>query len=800
MSITHIDPLKDLGELLLQVEKPARYTGGEYGILAKRDAGFRTLIAFPDLYEIGMSNQAFRIIYNRLNAIEGISCDRAFAPAPDFETLLRERHIPLYGLDTGIALGGLDLLLFTVGYELGITEVLAMLEASFIPIRSADRGAGDPIVIMGGPCVSNPLPYARFIDAFWIGEAEAGFFSLVEELRDMKRGGAARDVLLEHIWLHPSVWTAGKGRAVRAVDRDFGASERKAAVFPVPSMKAVQHHGAGEIMRGCPNGCRFCHAGFWYRPMRQKDARMVREEAAEFINAGGYRKISLSSLSTGDYLYIDSLMEVLNGEFGKRHVSFQLPSLRVSGFSLPLLGKISAVRKSGLTFAIETPEDAWQISINKEVSRETVAAILSEAKTNGWRGAKFYFMVGLPVGDYLRGYEHNQEEIAIVDFILDLALRTRMHFNINVGTFIPKPHTPYQWVPQIHEAAARDKINYIRNILKPRGHKVRANNPFTALIEGALSRGDERAGDLIEEAYLQGCRFDAWDEFIQKDIWSGVFEAHAPLIREFMEGRDSSMPLPWECIESGIGTSYLIQEYKRSEQKEFTLPCIKNCIYSCNICSSEIRIVENNIQYNNLFNPLSQCDNTKPNKDPTTVRVLFSFKKQGRGVFLSHLALIEVFFMAFTRTSIPVLYSQGFNPLPKLDFASPLSIGISAEAEIATIDLDESDSAVFSTAKFTGKLNSALPEGIIIGDVLRVVIPGGAKKHSVPALLWGFSYMNPDGTEDLVPAGEEKKYRQNVTAITGGIFGLRRKAALAKNPQEPEKPESYFTVYKRFYP
>ncbi|MDR1566807.1 MAG: radical SAM protein, partial [Treponema sp.] len=492
------------------VEKPGRYAGGEYGILAKRDAELRTVIAFPDLYEIGMSNQALRILYNRLNSMPGISCDRAFAPGPDFEGLLRQQGIPLYGLDTGLVLADADLLLFTLGYEPGAVTVLAMLDLAGVPIHARERREGDPLVVIGGPCVSNPLPYAAFADAFWIGEAEAGFFDIAAKAREIKKLGGSREEILGTFLAHPSVWALGKGKARRAVDLDFPRREPKAAVFPVPSLKAVQHHGAVEIMRGCPNGCRFCHAGYWYRPMRQKSAAAVQAEAAEFINHGGYREISLSSLSTGDYHHIAGLVDTLNREFSSRHVSFQLPSVRVSTFSLPLLEKISEVRRSGLTFAVESPEDFWQLAINKEVSLQSVIAILKEAKKNGWRGAKFYFMIGLPVSVENSG---KPEEEAIVEFVLEAAGKTGMHFAINVGTFVPKPHTPFQWAPQLSEAGARKKLDYIRDRLKPRGHKVGVQDPFISVIEGLFSRGDERAGAIIEEAWKQGCRLDAWTEF-----------------------------------------------------------------------------------------------------------------------------------------------------------------------------------------------------------------------------------------------------------------------------------------------
>jgi radical SAM superfamily enzyme YgiQ (UPF0313 family) len=789
--------------LLLAVEKPARYTGGEHGSLARgkpeNDGSLLTmLIAFPDLYEIGMSNQAFRIIYNALNALDGVSCDRAFAPAPDFEELLRSHNTPLYGLDTGICFNSLDVLMFTLGYELGITEVLAMLDLGFVPLARTARGEGDPIVVMGGPCVSNPLPYARFIDAFWIGEAEAGFFDLAAELRDLKKAGAPRSALLEKLRAHPSVWAEGKERAVRAVDSAFASRPPRAAVFPVPSIKTAQQHGAVEIMRGCPNGCRFCHAGVWYRPMRQKSADTVREEVAAFVNDGGYREISLSSLSTGDYRHIDSLAGSLNDEYASRHISFQLPSLRVSTFSLSLLEKVSMVRKSSLTFAVETPADAWQMAINKTVSRDAVVSILAEAKRNGWRGAKFYFMVGLPAGEGRDGPEQKSEEQEIVDFILEVASRAGMHFNINVGAFVPKPHTPYQWASQIDEKTAREKIHYIRSSLKQRGHKVSYNDPFIALLEGVLSRGDERVGELVEEAYRRGCRFDAWDEHIKKDIWADVLERCGPLPGELLGERDLEKPLPWDCIGSGVTAAFLKREYDKSRRAELTPPCQDACDRPCGNCGRDVKIVSNIVHNNTLLQVKTPAQNPA-RKDPGTVRILFSFEKQRAAAFLPHLALIEVFSMAFIRARIPILFTQGFNPTPRLDFASPLSLGLQAGGEIASIDVEPHSNADFA-AEFMLAMNRTLPKGLRITEAVKALIPAGEKKHAIPSLLWGSIYQAEDGGEDFVPAGEEKSYRLSRTGAGRSLLQLCRKTVLAKRPGGPPTPDSYFAVYRSLYP
>jgi len=806
----YVDPVNDIGALLLGVDKPGRYCGGEHGRLAKKDALLQTLIAFPDLYELGMSNQALRIIYNGLNRISGISCDRAFAPALDFEQLLREKGLPLYGLDTGISLKRLDLLLFTLGYELGITGILTMLDVSGIPLRCDQRGEDDPLVIAGGPAVSNPLPYSAFIDAFWIGEAEAGFFDEVCVLMEIKRAGGSRSALLERIREYSHFWVRGKETASRAVDACFAirglwpANKDAHSVYPVPSMKTVQHHGLLEIMRGCPNGCRFCHAGYWYRPMRQKTPETIIREAEAFVALGGYREISLSSLSSGDYPGIGDLVDALNDQFSNRHVSFQMPSLKVSTFALSLLEKISQTRKSGLTFAVETPLDFWQLAINKQVTENYVVEILREAKRNGWRGAKFYFMIGLPVCSQAGIVD--SEEIEIVNFVHLVAKKTAMHFNINVGIFVPKPHTPYQWARQLDSETAAKKLDFIRSKLKPHGHKVSVCDPFVSMLEGILSRGDERASGIVEQAFRLGTRLDPWQEFISKDAWQTALDNNPGLAGEFLAEKDPSTPLPWSVINAGVSAAYLRKELEKSSRGELTPPCKEDCAERCGVCNDKVQIAMNNAQclQTTTLLPTPQGDAVAPllpNKkpDPAIWRLLFEFSKEGSAVFHGHLSLIEIFSMALCRAGLDARYTQGFNPLAKLEIVSPLSVGISAGGEIAAVEFLYE----IEPREFLEKMNATLPEGIKITRAECYCIPSGGKKHSLSSLLWGFGYAADGKTiaETIyVPAAAEKTHREKHLSSGGTLFSLRRSCVLSKNLTGGNQPwASYFDTYCHLY-
>ncbi len=749
--MNRINPDKDLKKTLAAVQSPSRYTGGEFGQIINDDAIIRAAICFPDLYEIGMSNSAIKILYSLINAVPGVSAERVFAPAPDFENELASHSFPLYTLESGTPLLDCDLIAFSVGYELNATNIITVLKSGGINIHSEDRRDRAPVVIAGGPSIVNPLPLSNFIDAFFIGEAEGIIPDLLASLCRLKQRGANRGDIINRIREENCVWYKGKNEDTkRAVWNGF-ADTAAGRDFPVPSSRIVQDHGSIEIMRGCPQGCRFCQAGYIYRPCRMKHPEKILEEAEILIRRDGYRRITLSSLSSGDYIGINELINELNDRYSELGVSFSLPSLKIDSFSLGLLNRVSSVRKSGLTFAVETPTEKRQLMLNKRASLDRIIEIIESAKQSGWRSAKFYFMIGLPGAP-----ENEHEEIS--EFVHEIVFRTKIQVNVNIGTFIPKPHTPFQWTAQISEEESLKRIMSFKHSLKTKKIRFGYHSPFHSMLEGIISRGDERVGRLIEFAHENGARLDAWEEYTDRALWHKLLkEAGWDISKEILRSRKYAEPLPWDCLSSGVTKAYLIKESKKALEGLRTGLCEEDCKYPCGICgtANKLRMYPGDDKSNKKkLSVKNRKDGhaVKTGREIAASRVLMiSYKKKNEAKYISHTGLISVFERAFLRAQLPVYYTQGYNPKPRLQFAHPLSVGIDGEEEICSIMLYKSiQPEKMSNDKyaFLTLLSRQLPDGLEVNDVM--LFPAyieGRKLPSVMKLLTKTCYHTGYGLE-----------------------------------------------------
>jgi len=574
--------------ILKKVEKPARYTGGELNAVMKNPEKVKVhfAFAFPDLYEIGMSFTGMQIIYNILNKHQDFYCERAFAPAKDMEKLLRAEGIPLFSIETSTPLKEFDMIGFTLQYELSYTNILNMIDLSGLPVRSKDRTEDMPVIIAGGPCAFNPEPIAPFIDLFLVGDGEEAVVSLCELYSESasKADFLKQAAKLDGIYV-PAVYDETPYTVKKSLIRNLDKQPYPESPI-VPYIESVHDRAVIETFRGCTRGCRFCQAGIIYRPVRERRPQTIKKLAVEQLKNTGHEELSLLSLSTSDYSKFEPLVMDLMSICEDKHVSLSLPSLRLDSFSFKVLQEIQKVRKSGLTFAPEAGTQRLRDVVNKSITDDDIYDAVRQAISLGWNQIKLYFMIGLPTetNEDLDGIATIAKNILAINEEVYGRKNSRFNVTISVSNFVPKPHTPFQWVAQNTPEEFNAKHNYLSNILPKRNIKYQYHDSFESILEGIFARGDRRVADLLETAWKKGCLFDGWSEHLNKPAWREAMEETGITAAEYCHRvRSYEESLPWDMIDSRVSKKYLISESKKALEGQPTGDCRRGCT-GCGIC------------------------------------------------------------------------------------------------------------------------------------------------------------------------------------------------------------------------
>ena len=761
--MTHLTPeaiRAALDEILPRVQKPTRYLGIERNLIRKSWTGIdvRVVLAFPDAYEIGMSHQGTRILYHLINRRPDALAERTFAPMPDMAEALRSAGLPLFTLESYRSVAEFDAVGISLQSELNYINIPYMLDLAGIPRRAAERTDTHPIVLGGGPCTANPEPVADFFDAILIGDGEAALDEILDAIRDGRAENADRDLILRRLASIPGVyvpsfytWTA------QARDEPaFWETTEKSAPFPVkrvwvdqldpadqpesvivPFADVIQDRLGMEIMRGCTQGCRFCQAGYWYRPVREHDPEVVADRIERQVCETGFGEVGLLSLSTADYSQVEPLVDNLSEKLHNQRVSVSLPSLRADSFSVGLADAVSRVRKSGFTFAPETGSDRLRRVINKTFTNADMVRAAESAFSKGWQLIKVYAMIGLPTET-----DDDLEELARLAEDLVAAGRRvtggrKVQVKVSVGCFIPKAWTPFQWHAFAGVEELQRRIGFLKHRFKRiRGAKLTWSNPEESALESLLSRGDRRLAAAIERAHDLGSVFDGWSDHLDLGAWRRALDECSVDVKKELGARDLSDPLPWDVIDAGLRKGFLKAEWRRALRESETEDCKWGHCYHCGIPGdgADTQLAQATLPI--LGEPLPEDQRSKvaayrlrpeprlptPHRDrpqsPVHRRYRFTFSKTGDARFLSHRQVMDAFERVLRAAGLPVHYTEGFNPHIRLSMGPALALGHEGAAEIFDVDC---------TAPITDthrdRANSLLPEGVKITDA-RALLPG----------------------------------------------------------------------------